>query len=315
MVTAEVTFIDPVAARVRLAAGTQLQADRIVLAPGIAFDAVPGLTDPNLMPHAWQAGPQTTLLAKQLSDMRAGGVVVMAIPKTPFRCPPGPYERSCLIADWLKANKPGSKINVLDANANIIEKDNFLRAYTTLYPNIVQYRPNSEVLSVDSATKTLNTTLGPVRGDVVNLIPRQRAPALVAATGLVNSADGRFALVDVLSYASTAAPLVHVLGDSSSTTQPKAGHIANQEAKVCADALVRIFGGGPPDPAPVTNSACYSTITMGQASWLAAGYQYDPATRLMTSVPAAYGPSIGWSSDNFSEMGTWFNALMAHTFA
>ena len=315
VVTGEVTFIDPVAARVRLAAGTQLQAERIVLAPGIAFDAVPGLTDPNLMPHAWQAGPQTTLLARQLSDMRAGGAVVMAIPKTPFRCPPGPYERSCLIADWLKANKPGSKLIVLDANANIIEKDNFLRAYTTLYPNIVQYRPNSEVLSVDSATKTLNTTLGPVRGDVVNLIPRQRAPALVAATGLVNSADGRFALVDVLSYASTAAPLVHVLGDSSSTTQPKAGHIANQEAKVCADALVRIFGGGPPDPAPVTNSACYSTITMGQASWLAAGYQYDPATRLMTSVPAAYGPSIGWSSDNFSEMGTWFNALMADTFA
>ena len=108
---------------------------------------------------------------------------------------------------------------------------------------------------------------------------------------------------------------MRVLGDSSSTTQPKAGHIANQEAKVCADALVRIFGGGPPDPAPVTNSACYSTITMGQASWLAAGYQYDPATRLMTSVPAAYGPSIGWSSDNFSEMGTWFNALMTDTFA
>ena len=316
VVTGEVSAIDPVAARVFLANGTQLQADRVVLAPGIAFDAVPGLTDPSLMPHAWQAGPQTTLLAQQLTAMPAGGVVVLAIPKVPYRCPPGPYERSCLIADWLKARKPGSKLIVLDANADIvIEKDNFLRAYTTLYPNIVEYRANSEVLSVDSATKTLNTALGPVRGDVVNLIPRQRAPALVAATGLANSADGRFAVVDVLSYASTAAPLVHVLGDSSSTTQPKAGHVANQEAKVCADALVRIFGGGAPDPAPVTNSACYSTITMSQASWLAAGYQYDPAARAMAVVPAAFGASSGWSSGNFTEMGTWFNALMADTFA
>ena len=95
-------------------------------------------------------------------------------------------------------------------------------------------------------------------------------------SGLANASEGRFAAVDVLSYASTAAPLVHVIGDASATTQPKAGHIANQEAKVCADALTRVFAGGAPDPAPVTNSACFSTITMTQASWLTAVFQYEP---------------------------------------
>jgi NADH dehydrogenase FAD-containing subunit len=106
---------------------------------------------------------------------------------------------------------------------------------------------------------------------------------------------------------------VHIIGDSSATTQPKAGHIANQEAKVCADAISRILSGGSPDPAPVTNSACYSTITMSQASWLTAVFQYEGGA--MKSVLASSSASPDWNKDNFDEMGTWFKALMADSFA
>ena len=312
----EVLAIDPVAPSVTLASGTVLQADRIVLAPGIAFDAVPGLDDPNRMPHAWQAGAQTTLLAQQLAAMPAGGTAVLAIPPTPYRCPPGPYERACLLADWLRVHKPGSKLIVLDANPGIVtEVDNFQRAFFDLHGAVIDYRSGVVIDHVDSAAMTLHTNGGALRADVVNLIPRQRAAALVAASGLVNDAAGRFAQVDVLSYASTAAPRVHVIGDAAATTQPKAGHIANQEAKVCADALVRAFGGLPPDTGPVTTSACYSTITMAQASWLHTLFQYDAASRSMQPQAAASGASAGWSSGHFSEMGRWFNALMADTFA
>ena len=106
-----------------------------------------------------------------------------------------------------------------------------------------------------------------------------------------------------------------MIGDSTATTQPKAGHIANQEAKVCADALVRIFAGQQPDPSPVTNSACYSTITRTQAGWLNAVFQYDPTAKAMTPVPNSMAASAGWTSKNFKEMGEWFDALMADTFA
>jgi NADH dehydrogenase FAD-containing subunit len=108
---------------------------------------------------------------------------------------------------------------------------------------------------------------------------------------------------------------VHIIGDSSATTQPKAGHIANQEAKVCADAISRILSGGAPDPAPVTNSACYSTITMSQASWLTAVFRYNPAALAMVPVAASSAASTGWNSDSFGEMSIWFNALMADSFA
>ena len=316
VVQAEVVGVDASDASVRLADGRVLAADRLVLAPGIDFDPMPGLANPDLMPHAWRAGPQTTLLAQRLAALPPAGTVVLTIPKMPYRCPPGPYERACLVADWLKRRKPGARLIVLDANPDFVtERDNFSRAFTTLHGAVIDYRPGVDVLAADGPSGVLTTSHGPVRGDVVNLIPRQRAAPLIAAAGLANSADGRFAAVDVLSYGSTIAPRVHVLGDASATTQPKAGHIANQEAKVCADALVRLLAGGTPDPAPVTNSACYSTITMSQASWLTAVFQYDPSARAMAVVPASSSASSGWSSDHFEEMNTWFRALMADTFA
>ena len=317
VVTDEVRSIDPATPSVTLAASGVRTADRIILAPGIAFDDVPGLAaNPDAMPHAWIAGPQTSLLNQQLSAMAAGGTVVMSIPQAPYRCPPGPYERACVIADWLRLNKPGSKLILLDANPDIVvEKDNFSRAYSTLYGSIIEYRPGVTVDSVDTGSKRLFTSAGAIQGQVVNLIPRHRAPKLLADAGLVNDPALRFAKVNVLDYVSTVAPKVHVIGDASSTTQPKAGHVANQEAKVCAEAIIRALGGAPPLTAPVTTSACYSPITLSEASWLHAMYQYDPGTQSMQSVPAAFGASSGWSSRNFRDMNTWFTGLMADTFA
>jgi len=317
VLTDEVTEIDPVKMTVRLARTGTLYADRIVLAPGIDFDEVPGLGGSDRMPHAWKAGPQTTLLAKQLAAMPDNGLAVLTIPKTPYRCPPGPYERACLLADWLKVRKPRAKLLVLDANLDFVtEKDNFSRAFLDLHGSVIEYHTNAEVTQVDPATMSITTTAGTFKGaHVVNMIPRQRAGSLVAKTGLANATEGRFAAVDPLTYASTLASRIHIIGDASATTQPKAGHIANQEAKVCADAIIRGLAGLAPDPAPVTNSACYSTITMSQASWLTAVFQYDPVSRTMKPAAASSAASVGWNQDNFDQMNTWFKALMADSFA
>jgi sulfide dehydrogenase [flavocytochrome c] flavoprotein subunit len=311
----DVAEVDPTRVAVKLTSGRQLTADRIVMAPGIDFESVPGLDDTR-MPHAWKAGVQTDLLAKQLGRMPENGVVVLTVPRAPYRCPPGPYERACLIADWLKTAKPRAKLILLDANPDItVEKDIFARAFSGPYAKAIEYRSGVEIISADSAQMILSTNGGPVRGDVINLIPPHRAGGLVTASGLLTGSQYRFAPVDVLSYSSKAAPNVHVIGDSCATTQPKAGHIANQEAKVCADALARIFSGGEPDPAPVTNSACYSTISQTEATWLNAVFQFDVATRSMVTVPKSVAASESWTEENFKDMGQWFDALMADTFS
>ena len=261
----DVVGIDPVGVKVTLSTGTVLTADRIVLAPGIDFDDVPGMGTSNKKPHAWKAGPQTALLASQL----------VAMPS------------------------------------------NFSNAFYGLHGGVIEYVTNATVSQVDPANKQVYTNQGVFKGDVVNLIPRQKGGKLIVASGLANATEGRFAGVNVLSYASTVAGAdkVHIIGDSSATTQPKAGHIANQEAKVCADAISRLLTGLTPDPAPVTNSACYSTITMTQASWLTAAFQYDTATQAMKVVPPSSAASVGWDKDNFEDMSTWFKALMADSFA
>jgi sulfide dehydrogenase [flavocytochrome c] flavoprotein subunit len=288
VVRGEVATIDKGGKSVVLADGSSLSYDRLVIAPGVDFDIMPGLETAAAqakVPHAWKAGPQTTQLRNMITAMPNGGTFVMTIPAKPYRCPPGPYERACVVADWLKKNRPGSKVIVLDANPVIqAELHTFTEAFNVTHNGVVEYRTGVSITSVDTSTMTLTTSIGNVQGQVLNVIPPHRAGKVIASNGLADDPSGRWTKVNVLSYESMAAPGVHVIGDAAATTQPKAGHIANQEAKVCADAICRLLAGGQPDPAPVTNSACYSPITVDTASWLTAVFAYDPVSTLMADT-------------------------------
>lgn len=306
------------AGQVRLASGAVLGCDRVIVAPGIQFDTIPGLEsadDQARFPHAWQAGAQNTTLREQIRAMPDGGVFVMTIPKAPYRCPPGPYERACVVADWLKRNRSGCKVLVLDANADITaEPDNFRHAFDVTHAGVIEYVPDTTIVSIDPANRVLQTNWEPVYGDVINPIPSQRCGKLLYDSGLLG-VNERWANVDVLSYESREMSHIHVIGDSAGTTQPKAGHIANVEAKVCADAVIRLLTGQEPFQSPVTNSACYSPITNDTATWLTAVYGYDAASRTMKVVPSAAGASNGATRGNFREMNKWFDQLMADSYA
>jgi sulfide dehydrogenase [flavocytochrome c] flavoprotein subunit len=342
---AAVLSIDKAAKTVTLSDGSVLAYDRLVLAPGIEFENAYGLTHSNYAsqtPHAWQAGPQTTLLASQISGMSNGGVFVMTIPKAPFRCPPGPYERACLVADVLKTrfgSSTASKVIVLDENASIqAEVENFSYAFGTVHRGVIDYRPGVSGIRINADTKVVTyvdalMATQTINAQVVNPIVPQRANGSSAGgwlhnAGLNNSKDssgnpdGRWCLVNVLSYESTAAPGIHVIGDASSCAMPKAGHVANQEAKICADAIIRLLAGQQPYAAPVANSACYSPITASTASWLSTVYQYDSVNRKMV-VAANGGNTVGAkateastiSAQNYRQMNTWFTTLMGDSFS
>jgi len=330
VVSGTVTGINSSARTVTLAGGARYGYERLVLAPGLEFDLLPGMSSQTqydqLIPHAWQAGPQTQLLRDQLVSMANGADVVITIPKAPYRCPPGPYERACVVADWLARNKPYSQVVVLDANAGIlVEPDNFAAAFNGAHGYTVDYRSGCQELYIKDVT---NRTVSYVDVDgkeqiltagVLNPIPPQRAPQWLADAGLYDPDAGERSIpVSVLSYESTRVPLVHVIGDASLTTQPKAGHIGNQQAKTCADAILRSLQNQPLDQAPVTNSACYTPITATTATWLSAVYQYDAKTGTMF-IPSQHngGSAISTSeatTDNYEDMQVWFKTLMADTF-
>ena len=261
-----VTQVDPDKRLVKLSDGTEVSYDRLILSPGVdfMFDALPGLNKPDAQQkvlHAWKAGAQTFALRKQLEAMPDGGVYALAIPLAPYRCPPGPYERACQVADYFSQHKPKSKVLILDANDDVTSKGPlFKKAWAERYKGIVEYRGKHNTVDVDANTNTLKFEFNDdVKANVLNVIPPMRAGEIAVKSGLATS-NKRWCEIDFLSFESKAAKNIHVLGDAIqiAPAMPKSGHMANQHGKTCAAAVVALLTGKEPNKLPIYNNTCYS---------------------------------------------------------
>jgi sulfide dehydrogenase [flavocytochrome c] flavoprotein chain len=296
VVQGDVTAIDAAAKKVRLAGGGELAYDRLVLSPGIdfMFEQVGGLqaaVDSGRITHGWKAGAQTVALRRQLEAMPDGGVFAMSIPKSPYRCPPGPYERACMVASYFKVAKPRSKVLVLDANPDIQSKKAlFEKAWATHYSGIIEYRKNAEVREVSGTVA--KTDFDDVKADVLNVIPPQRAADLARTAGLVNI-NNLWVGVNWLTLESTAAPGIHVLGDAvfPGPAMPKSGHMANQHAKVAAAAIIQLLKGEAVNATPVVMNTCYSFVTARDVVHVASVHQFDATDKTFKTVPGSGGVS------------------------
>ena len=316
----DVVAVDAAKKTVSLKAGGALSYDRLVLSPGVDFmwDEIPGLKSADAQAkilHAWKAGPQTVALRKQLEAMPDGGVYAIALPKAPYRCPPGPYERACLVANYFKQNKPKSKVVILDANEDVQSKKAlFTKAWNDLYKGIIEYRNNSEIKDVDVASNTAILEFDKFKADVLNVIPPHRAGNIAAQSG-IKLINNRWVDVNWLSMESTSTPGIHVLGDAvfPAPTMPKSGHMANQHGKLAAAAILNLLAGEQPNPAPVVMNTCYSFVDAKNVIHVASVHQYDPATKLVQPVKGAGGVSaarnelegkvaLGWAKNIWADM-------------
>lgn len=303
---------------VRLAGGQRLRYDRLVLSPGVDMLAaeIPGLSRPggDRILHAWHAGPQTAALRRQLEAMPDGGTVAITVPLAPYRCPPGPYERACQVAHYLKQHKPRAKLLVLDANPDITSKaDLFRRVWVTQYAGLIEYRPQYNTVDVDPATRTLKFEVqDDERADVLNVIPPQRAGAVAVQAGLA-TANGRWCEVDFLTHASKVAPEIHVLGDAIQIAplMPKSGHMANQHGKVAAAAIVALLSGRPPDPEPLYTNTCYSYTSDREAMHITSVHRYDATQRTMLTVPGSGGLSAAPNAREGALGMAWARSIWA----
>ena len=293
------TAVDADKRTVRLASGQTLSYDRLILSPGIDFlyNQVPGLNNDGAQTqvlHAWKAGPQTVALRQQLEAMRDGGVYAISIPRAPYRCPPGPYERACQVAWYFKRAKPKSKVLILDGNEDVTSKKGlFMKAWNEEYKGIVEYRPNHVLTDVDARTLTAKfETASDVKADVLNVIPPHRAGTIAAQAGVI-TANNRWCEVDFLSFESIKVKNIHVLGDSIQIApgMPKSGHMANQHGKVAAAAVLASLAGQPVNPTPMLNNTCYSFITDRDVVHVASVHHYDRDKKTLVTVPGSGGLS------------------------
>jgi sulfite dehydrogenase len=313
----EVATVDAARKTVRLGRGSEVSYERLVVSPGIdfMFSELAGfeaaMADGSVV-HAWKAGPQTTVLRRQLEEMRDGGVYVLSIPLAPYRCPPGPYERASMVAAYFKQAKPRSKVLVLDANPDVTSKGGlFKRAWSELYPGIIEYRGNSRAVGVEG--KTVKLELEDVKGDVLNVVPPHRAGEIAAKAGLITT-NNRWCDVDWRTMESKAVKGVHVLGDAtlSAPAMPKSASMANNHAKIAAAAIVEQLNGRTPQPMKIINT-CYSFVAEKEAIRVSSVHEWDGTT--LSPVKGSGGVSAARTEAEATYAWNWARTIWADTLA
>ncbi len=267
----KVVGLDPTKRQVVTEGGTKLTYDRLIVSPGIdfKFDAVEGYSAEaaeTTMPHGYKAGPQTLLMKQQLESMPQGGLYVLVAPPNPYRCPPGPYERASLVAEYLQRHNPTGKIIILDSKDAFTKEGPFKKGWERLYgygtdKSLIEWVSSAQggkVLSVDAKSKTLKTDFEDFKADVVNFIPPQKAAKLAFDLGLTDETG--WCPVDRRTFESTKIPGVHVIGDSCiADAMPKSGYSANSQAKVTAQAIADLLAGREPGEPSLLN-VCVSLV-------------------------------------------------------
>jgi len=294
-----VSSIDAAKKTVTLAGGATIGYDKLIVSPGIdmMWNSIEGLQAASAsgqILQAWKAGPETLALRKQLEAMPDGGVYAITIPLAPYRCPPGPYERASQVAHYFKQAKPKSKVLILDANPDVTSKGPlFKKFWADNYKGILEYRGNHKAIAVDARNNTVKfETENDVKASVLNVLPDMSAGAIAMKSGLAN-VNNRWCNVNYLTFESTAAKDVHVVGDSvlAAPLMPKSGHMANSHGKVVAAAVVAQLSGMEVNPQPLLTNTCYSYVNDKLVVHVASVHQYVAAEKTFKTVPGSGGVS------------------------
>ncbi|MEQ1695404.1 MAG: NAD(P)/FAD-dependent oxidoreductase [Hyphomicrobiaceae bacterium] len=322
VVTGRAVGIDTAKKEVRLQSGQIIPYDKLAISPGIDFKwgAIPGYTEEAslLMPHAYRGGAQSKLLKDQLAAMPDGGVVVLAPPQNPYRCPPGPYERACMIAHYLKTEKPKSKLIIIDPKKSFSKQTLFMEAFNDLYKGIVELNLSNDIddqaiKQLDPKTMQIETKAGlKIKANVANIIPPQQAGEIARLAGCT---DGDWCPINAENFASTKVQDVYVIGDSSiAGDMPKSAFSANSHAKAVSNDLEAILAGKPKYPSRYRNT-CWSMI--GPASSVKIGANYGARDGKVTAIGnfiSKTGEDSKTREKSLKESQGWYAGMIAEAF-
>ncbi|NEV77069.1 FAD-dependent oxidoreductase [Rhodopseudomonas sp. BR0C11] len=307
---------------VRLADGSAVPYDRLVMAPGIdiKFDSVPGYSEAaaEIMPHGWKPGSQTRLVKKQLDALQDGATIVMVAPPNPYRCPPGPYERVSVMAKVLKAKgHTKSKIIVLDPKDKFSKMALFQEGWQKHYPGMVEWmdpKMHGGIKGVDPAAMTVTTDFETIKADMVNVIPAQMAGKIAREANLVNETG--YCPIDATNMKSAIDPNIYVLGDASiAGAMPKSAFSANSQAKVVANAVRGELTGSRTFPARYANT-CWSVLA--QDDTVKIGGRYEPKDGKITEIEgfvSKTGEDAGIRLQTSEENMGWYAGITADIFS
>ena len=273
--------------------------DKLIISPGIQleYNKILGLKkalNSNSVFTAWKAGEETQLLSNQIKKIKNNNKIIISIPLSPYRCPPGPYERASLIASYIKRNNLNSKILILDANQKVVSKSAlFSEAWKDLYSDIIEYKNDSNVTEINLKEKTVFTDFDEFKFDLANIIPPQKAPDLLKYAGLLSN-QKNWASVNSYDFSSKLSQDVYIIGDATDRASvgsvPKSGYIAYSMGKVCGYSVYNALLEKP-SPSPSMINTCYSLVNENEGISVSAVYRHDKEKNKIVSIKNASGTS------------------------
>jgi len=318
------TAVDTAKKTVRISGGQTLPYDKLVVSPGIdvKYGSVPGYSlaaSNGRAPHAYTTdGGGKQHLRRLLERMPNGGTVAMVMPNNPYRCPPGPYERACMIAHFLKTNRPKSRLVILDPKKAFSKQPVFVEAFNRHYKDIIELNLSNDiddfsVTALDTRNREITTKAGKkVKYDVANIIPQQSAGQIALSAGL---AKGDWCPVNPANFASALVKDVYVLGDATIAAEmPKSAFSANSQAKVAANDILADLAKGERFPARFRNT-CWSLLAPDDNVKVGANYtakdgKLDPSGSFVSKP----GEDAAARGQNYQESIGWYSGIIADMF-
>ena len=310
--------VDTAKKTVKTRGGRSYPYDRLVLSPGIDmnFESIKGYSKAaaEIFPHAYNTdGAQKQLLKRQLERMKDGGTVVMVAPNNPYRCPPGPYERACMIAHYLKTKKPKSKLVILDPKKAFSKQPVFMEAFDKYYKGIVEMNLTTEiddfsVVSIDTKTREIVTKAGKkVKADVANIIPQQRAGEIAAKAGVTK---GDWVPINPANFAAVQGKDIYVIGDATIAAEmPKSAFSANSQGKVVVNEILADLAKKEKFPARYRNT-CWSLVAPDDCIKIGANYTAaDGKLAPADSFVSQRGEDAGLRKQNYAEYLGWYDSI------
>ncbi len=342
-VNAEVTAIDRKAKTVTTTSG-DIGYDILVLSPGIAYDyekQFPTWSKEKIAhvsqacPAALMPGNEHIALKRQLDNMDDGNVIIVPPAKGKYRCPPAPYERTAMVANYMKNEGIKGKVIVLDTrNGKFAKGKAFKESWEDLFSDIIEYKGLTEVTDVDPVAKTITYTEYKDVDDekgvsktekyaVCNLIPINKCSPVITMAGIEANGAG-YAMMDGYSFRSKTDSSVYVIGDAVTHKIPPSGQTAIWGAHRAAGQIVDQLNSKVSDtkaglPAKAAN-VCFSMVggKPEEAIMVTHTFSADPSGVLKGkgNVPK---PKDG--NGKFRSKGTakatreWFGGVMREMFS
>jgi len=253
---ATIQSIDPNAKRVVTEEGTY-DADILVVALGADLrpEQTPGLLEAGYEYYS----PEGADHARGVVDSFNAGVAIVGVLGPFFKCPAAPCETALMLHDRFveRGVRDDVEIKVLSPMGIPIpiSQDTSKALLEEFEERGIEYHGGARVVSIDPATKTATTESGATFAfDLFLGVPVHRAPEVVVQSGLTE--DDGWIGVNPATFA-TKFPGVFAVGDITSAPVPRAGVIAEGEARTVADMIVKQLRGGP-EPEPYYGRAsCY----------------------------------------------------------